>query len=484
MKKLLFLLLLITTVTQAQVATGNEAYFDYGIQVAPSALQIPVTPVYIGTIGADGTFGKIDPVNLPFIQNQNSILQTANFKISGTDSYFGTTKFFKSASSSFPVNFKTASGSFNIETVNNDDINLAPNGTGQVNITGGWGLGFKPVVGLDAGPDFGTSMGGMAYRVPTESMTKNFLIMRFGQYVFEDDTASWKMIITPTGVNIGGGATGVGGAIPMSMFEVNGNAVIGADWDRVYAAPTNGLLVQGVSGFGTQTPSTNFIANFASNSSGAFPSTSGTVQVGATIRIKSNTSTSTLDFGNNNASGAWLQATNVGNLSTTYPIHLNPNGGGVTIGTTTASGALNVGGTISSNSQTITTSPTTSAATYDILTRNTSTGVVEKVPTPKVYNAVITQTSTGAPTVVVSGINTIGSIVWTRSVSGVYIGTLTGVFTNQKTLSFLGAVNSYPSFSYINTTSVNTVTINTLNAAGVGTDGLLTNTPVKIEVYP
>jgi len=65
MKKLLFLLL-ISVSSWAQVSTGQEQYFDYGIQVAPSSLQVPTTPPYISTFGTDGTIGKIAPENILF----------------------------------------------------------------------------------------------------------------------------------------------------------------------------------------------------------------------------------------------------------------------------------------------------------------------------------------------------------------------------------------------------------------------------------
>jgi len=143
--------------------------------------------------------------------------------------------------------------STNIKSIGFGDINLIATGLGsQVNIVAPNGLGFKP--SGDNGPEFGTAVGGINYRLPIESMSKNFFIFRGGQYVFENESCAWQMIITPTGVNIGGLATPVGGAIPKSKFEVAGGATIGDTWDRVYAAPTNGLLVEGKIGGGTATP--------------------------------------------------------------------------------------------------------------------------------------------------------------------------------------------------------------------------------------
>ena len=91
-KKLLFLLLL-TTVTHAQVSTGNEAYFDYGIQIAPSALQIPTTVPYVGTFGADGVQGRVLPQNITIPQvplNYGVLTPTIGGHLSGIDSKLGT----------------------------------------------------------------------------------------------------------------------------------------------------------------------------------------------------------------------------------------------------------------------------------------------------------------------------------------------------------------------------------------------------------
>lgn len=57
MKKILFLLLLLSIAGYGQTSTGQEQEFDYGIK--NNALQTITTPTYIGTFGTDGTQGKI-----------------------------------------------------------------------------------------------------------------------------------------------------------------------------------------------------------------------------------------------------------------------------------------------------------------------------------------------------------------------------------------------------------------------------------------
>jgi len=62
MKKLLFLLLLITSAIHAQVPTGQEQDFDYGIK--NNATQLVPVPNYLVTQGATGVYGKIEPIDL------------------------------------------------------------------------------------------------------------------------------------------------------------------------------------------------------------------------------------------------------------------------------------------------------------------------------------------------------------------------------------------------------------------------------------
>lgn len=90
MKKLI-LLFLFTTIGYGQVSTGNEQYFDYGTQTAPTSLQIPSTVNYLGTYGTDGTSGRITPLNvtIPYVPMNYSILtQTLGGQFAGIDNKF------------------------------------------------------------------------------------------------------------------------------------------------------------------------------------------------------------------------------------------------------------------------------------------------------------------------------------------------------------------------------------------------------------
>lgn len=75
-----------------------------------------------------------------------------------------------------------------------------------------------------------------------------------------------------------------------------------------------------------------------------------------------------------------------------------------------------------------------------------------------------------------------GAVVWTRQETGIYAGTLEGVFIDLKTAALIGNTNAAFSNAYrYSDDAVQVVTNdNTLNAA----DGYLNKTPIEIRVYP
>lgn len=120
---------------------------------------------------------------------------------------------------------------------------------------------------------------------------------------------------------------------------------------------------------------------------------------------------------------------------------------------------------------------------------------------PKTYEALLSQSGTGAPSVESNGsgantplINSVGAIVWTRSAEGFYLGTLAGAFPQDKTrLSIqkqgLLATNVFnKSEEAIRWNNVNSIAIYTTDGTGGalsgGTDGILNFHSIKIEVYP
>lgn len=101
-----------------------------------------------------------------------------------------------------------------------------------------------------------------------------------------------------------------------------------------------------------------------------------------------------------------------------------------------------------------------------------------------IYKATINQDGTAAPTVTILE-NTIGTITWTRSSAGVYIGTKTGAFTVTKTFYDLTPNDNSPNSSFLISSFNNEpdqIRIETRASSSL-TDGMLLNTPILIEVY-
>lgn len=130
------------------------------------------------------------------------------------------------------------------------------------------------------------------------------------------------------------------------------------------------------------------------------------------------------------------------------------------------------------------TAPTATAGTNT--TQIATTAFVQTVVRPyKVYTALLTQSGTAAPTDTVLENTLGGTVVWSRTSAGSYLGTLTGVFTASKTFctATLGTYLSGGSNSIALTkNSVNDVFLFT-NRGTVGTDAILNNASIEIRVY-
>jgi hypothetical protein len=98
----------------------------------------------------------------------------------------------------------------------------------------------------------------------------------------------------------------------------------------------------------------------------------------------------------------------------------------------------------------------------------------------KVYVALLSQMGTDAPTVAVLE-NTIGDIVWTRFDVGIYQGTLTGAYTLNKTVAFIG--NTAAGSQSLVTWNTNEVNVYTKSNGNMPQDEWLYDTPVEIRVY-
>lgn len=101
----------------------------------------------------------------------------------------------------------------------------------------------------------------------------------------------------------------------------------------------------------------------------------------------------------------------------------------------------------------------------------------------KIYQANISQTSTSAPTEDVIFKNSIGTITWGYTSTGIYTGTCTGAFTADKTkLSIAEVASCVVSIVW---TSANVITVKTelIDGSGVAVaNAKLADTLVTIEV--
>lgn len=96
------------------------------------------------------------------------------------------------------------------------------------------------------------------------------------------------------------------------------------------------------------------------------------------------------------------------------------------------------------------------------------------------YVAQLTQSGTGDPTVNFVIRNEIGTIVWTRNIAGLYLGTLVGAFTADKTVATVSVVNNNR-VAASNRLTDDGITLNTADFAGAGADVWVVY--VSIRVY-
>ena len=125
-------------------------------------------------------------------------------------------------------------------------------------------------------------------------------------------------------------------------------------------------------------------------------------------------------------------------------------------------------------------------ATTNLTVTSTLNGrvVSDILPTYTKYVALITQSSTSAPTVIELE-NTIGPIVWTRSSTGTYIGTLTGAFTLDKTYLTISQVasNSIVLIARLSNDTIQVLTTNLHSPTAALHDTHLIKNTLEIRVY-
>lgn len=129
------------------------------------------------------------------------------------------------------------------------------------------------------------------------------------------------------------------------------------------------------------------------------------------------------------------------------------------------------------------TAPT--AAAGNNTTQIATTAFVQTSARPyKAYAALISQTGTAAPTAIVLENTLGGTVVWTRSATGTYVGTLTAAFTASKTIAFIqkNQTGGLDDNFVVGRATADTVGISTTNGTAL-IDSLLSSTSLEIRVY-
>jgi hypothetical protein len=124
----------------------------------------------------------------------------------------------------------------------------------------------------------------------------------------------------------------------------------------------------------------------------------------------------------------------------------------------------------------------------DQLITNIVTPLIPPAPTYKVYTALLSQTGENAPTAIVLENTLGGNIVWTRIDEGVYIGTLSNSFIENKTGVIINNTayasdNQITTVDVLTTSTVNIQTSRTTEGVFGLKDSCMYNNLIEIRVY-
>jgi len=127
---------------------------------------------------------------------------------------------------------------------------------------------------------------------------------------------------------------------------------------------------------------------------------------------------------------------------------------------------------------------------FSIVSDADGTASIQGDAVPKVYRALLTQAGPSAPVPTVLENTLGGTVVWTRSDAGQYVGTLAGAFSTTKPVNWLrfisdAEVAEAKKFIRLETTSANTVSLTTGDPDNGLADDLRAEPEyVDIIVYP
>jgi hypothetical protein len=260
---------------------------------------------------------------------------------------------------------------------------------------------------------------------------------------------NWSELLTPASTVTS--VAGKVGAVILNSNDVGlGNVNNTSDLNKPISTSTQTALNAKISGSGT----TNQVARFTF--SGAVGN-SGLLSDGTNITVSNNATFNGASLFNGNLFADFINP-NTGNLLTIL------NGG--------SNNLLIRGNTVVQGSVT--------AAPATVSTELATLGQVRPY---KVYTALLSQSGTNAPFVIVLENTLEGTLVWSVSSVGIYLGTLTGAFTLNKTVSFIsGDQSADKGYGIDNLSSVDYVRIST-RLAGSLNHNQLNKASIEIRVY-